>query len=332
MPRKLRDSVVVITGASSGIGRAAALEFARRGAAVVVAARREEPLRELAGECERLGAQTLAVPTDVTNEYAVQELARRTVESYGRLDVWVNNAAVTLFARFEESPPEAFRRVIETNLFGNIYGARAALPYFREQGNGVLINVSSIVGKVGQPYTSAYATTKSGIVGLSASLRQEIRDIGRDADIHVCTVLPASIDTPLFQHGANYTGRAVKPMSPVYEAEQVARAIVSLAEHPKREVVVGNAGRMLLLVHRLAPGLAERILARQVEKDHFQDAPAPPSPGNLFEPMPQWTGVSGGWKRPAPLRIPRAATVGMAALVPLLLAWLWLRPGAPSGR
>ena len=326
MPRKLPDAVVVITGASSGIGRAVALACARRGATVVVAARREQPLRELAGRCERLVGRALAVPTDVTDEAAVRQLAQRAIESFGRIDVWVNNAAVTLFGRFEETPPEAYRRVIETNLFGYVHGARAALPIFRDQGSGVLINVASVAGKVSQPYTSTYVLTKHAVRALGMSLRQEL-SLDGVGDIHVCTVLPASIDTPLFQHAANYTGRAIKPMSPVYEAEQAARAIVRLAEHPSREVIVGKAGRMLSLVQMFAPGLAEGILARQVERDHFQDQPAPPTTGNLFEPLPQWTGVSGGWRQPdggTPLR--RAAAAGLATGVPALAAWLWARP------
>lgn len=206
MPRPIEDSVVVITGASSGIGRAAAQEFARRGATLVLAARRAQALDEVARECKELGGHALAVPTDVTDEAAVQDLARRAIETFGRIDVWVNNAAVTLFARIEEAPYEDYRRVIETNLLGYVHGARAAIPYFREQGSGVLVNVSSVVGKVGQPNTSAYCATKFAIVGLSECLRQELLDV---EDIHVCTVMPPSVDTPIFQHAANYTGRVI---------------------------------------------------------------------------------------------------------------------------
>jgi NADP-dependent 3-hydroxy acid dehydrogenase YdfG len=145
MRRKLADSVVVITGASSGIGRATARSFARHGATVVLAARREAALHEVAQECRNLGGQPLVIPTDVTDAAAVEHLATRTVETVGRIDVWVNNAGVTLVGRLEETPLEPYRRVIDTNLFGYVHGARAAIPYLREQGSGVLINNASQV-------------------------------------------------------------------------------------------------------------------------------------------------------------------------------------------
>lgn len=295
MPRPIKDSVIVITGASSGIGRATALDFAKQGATLLLAARREAPLQELAVECSRLGGQALAVPTDTTNEEAVQALARRAVETFGRLDVWVNNAAVTLFARFEEAPPEVFRRVIETNLFGYIHGARAALPYFREQGSGILINVDSVVGAAPQPYTSAYVISKYGIRGLAGCLRMELH-LDNAPDIHVCTVMPASFDTPLFEHAANYTGRKPKAMDPVYSAEQVAETIVGLVERPQREVIVGQAGYMMVMQSTFAPELYERTMAHQVDQNHLEHTSAPPTEGNLFEPMPQYTGISGGWR------------------------------------
>ncbi len=329
MPSKIGDSVVVITGASSGIGRATALACARRGAAVVVAARREDLLKELAGECERLGGRALAVPTDVTDEQAVNELARKAVENFGRLDVWVNNAGVTLFSRFEEAPSEEYRRVFEINLFGYVYGARAALPYFRQQGSGVLINNDSVVAKASQPYTSAYVTSKFAVRGLSECLREELILDGAK-DIHVCTVMPVSIDTPLFQHGANYTGRAPKALNPVYDAEKVAKAIIRCAERPKREVIVGNAGRLLALQHALSLGLYENMAARQIDKDHFQDKPAPSTSGNLFEPVPEGTEVSGGWKNAdgtVSARRMALAAGAVTATVTALLGWRRLRRG-----
>jgi NAD(P)-dependent dehydrogenase (short-subunit alcohol dehydrogenase family) len=327
MPKKIRDSVVVITGASSGIGRATALACARRGAAVVIAARREGLLEDVAGECERLGGRALAVPTDVTDEQAVKELARQAVQNFGRLDVWVNNAGVTLFSRFEEAPIEEYRRVFETNLFGYVYGARAALPYFREQGSGVLINNDSVVAKASQPYTSAYVTSKFAVRGLSECLREELILDGAK-DIHVCTIMPASIDTPFFQHGANYTGRAPKALNPVYDAEKVAKAIIRCAQRPKREVIVGNAGRLLALQHTLSLGFYENMAARQIDKDHFQDEPASSTSGNLFEPLQEGTEVSGSWKNAdGTVSARRMALAGAlaAAAGAGLLSWRWLR-------
>jgi NAD(P)-dependent dehydrogenase (short-subunit alcohol dehydrogenase family) len=309
MPR-IRDSVVVITGASSGIGRACAFEFAGRGAAVVLAARREEPLEELAAACRKRTGLAVAVPTDVTDENAVRELARRTVEQFGRIDVWVNNAAVSLVGRFLEAPPEVFRQVIETNLFGYIHGARAALPYFHEQGRGVLINNATVFGRVGPPFLTAYVTSKFGILGFTESLRQEVRRDG----IRVCAVLPASIDTPIFQHAANFSGRAVRPLDPVSSPTRVARAIVRCARHPRAEVVVGRGARRMLVARLFLRPLAERALAHEVERNHFEAWPVAPSTGNLFALERGTDSITGGWGQS------RRGTTQAALLASLLVA------------
>ena len=314
MSRQIADSVIVITGASTGIGRASALEFARAGAVVVLTSRREQALRSLAKECEGLGGKALAVAADVTDEQSIQDLARRVVETFGKIDVWINNAAVTLFARFEQAPPEVYRRVIETNLFGCVHGARAALPYFREQGSGILINISSGVGKMGSPFISAYAASKFAIIGFSESLRMELRDA---PDIHVCTVLPAAIDTPLFQHGANFTGRAVRPIPPIYSAEKVADALVELVRHPRREIIVGGSAKLGLTMHAIAPALTEKVFAKQVAQRHFEDRSAPRSEGNLFTAM-EYESVSGGWRAAARnQRLSTEALFGAAAAAAL---------------
>ncbi|MDH6463630.1 NAD(P)-dependent dehydrogenase (short-subunit alcohol dehydrogenase family) [Micromonospora sp. A200] len=245
-------------------------------------------------ECVGRGGQAIAVPTDVSDSSAVQELARRAIQRYGRIDVWVNNAAVSAFGPFQDIPEEDFRRVLDVNVMGYVHGARAALPVMRDQGHGVLVNVSSVVGVVTQPYTHAYTMAKFAVRALSGSLRQELQ-LEAASGIHVCTVLPATIDTPIFQHAANYTGRAVRAVPPVYPPERVARTTVNLVRRPRREVAVGTAAHALLMQSRLTPGLVERLMAIQVGRQHFLPRPAPDTAGNLFRPALQPVTTHGGW-------------------------------------
>lgn len=332
MKRNLDNAVVVVTGASSGIGRATALRFAAEHCTLIVTARREEALQDLVGECERMGARAMELPCDVTDAAALEELARQIVDTYGRIDVWVNNAAVSALGKFEETPLDVFRQIIDTNLFGYVHGMRAALPHFRQQGYGVLINVASIVGRTGQPYASAYAASKAAIIGLTESVRMEMKD---SPEIHLCAVLPATIDTPLFQHAANFSGREVKAMPPVYSPEQVADAIVNCAMNPKDEVTVGNAATMLRWLHRLSPTMVEAMFAKQVDQEHFTDQPAGATTGNVFEPQPWGTSVEGGWGGKAAHGHHTTALSGAAMAagvgVGLLAAWGLSRGGGAKG-
>lgn len=318
--KNFHSAVVVITGASGGIGRATAHAFATLGATVVLAARRQDALEETLHQCERLGGRGLVVPTDVGDSKQVDELAEKTVKNYERIDVWVNNAAVSLFGRIEETPRENYEQVLRTNLLGCVNGSRAAVARFRAQGWGRLINVSSMVGYVGQPYTSAYVTTKWAIRGFTECLRMELSDA---PEITASVILPASIDTPIFQHAGNYTGRPVKAMKPVYTPEKVADAIVRTARSPRREVLVGNAGRMLALTRTLAPSLGERMMRKQVEKNHLSAGrPVPAGAGNLFEPAKGKGSTRGGWiEREHSNAAARTAAILGALAVAGPLAW-----------
>ena len=331
MRPRAKGMVVVITGASRGIGRATARRFAERGACVVLAARSEDALLEAAAECEALGGEALAVPTDVAEWGRVEELGRRAVERFGRIDVWVNNAVLAAIGRLEEVPPEANRRVVEANLLGYVHGAQAALPRFREQGSGVLINMSSGFGLVGAPYAGAYTATKFAQRGLGQALRGELRGTG----IHVCTIMPGGVDTPAYRLAANYSGRAAGPKGFLASPEKIARVVVRCAERPRPEVVVGNSVRTLRLAHALAPRIVERAAARTVERGLLRQEPAESSTGNLYESSAAWASADGGFNREAGRRAAltvRRVAAGTSMLGPGIVTWLLLRKGRARRR
>lgn len=309
MPAQLEGSVVVLTGASSGIARAAAVAFAQRGASVVLAARSESSLQEAAEECRRVGGQALVVPTDVADEQAVQELARRAQGQFGRIDVWVNAAGVMVYGLFEDTPAAAFRQVIETNLMGQVHGARAVLPYFREQRQGVMINVASVWGSVTSPYVTPYVVSKFGVRSFSECLQEGLRLERGGHDIHVCTILPQSVDTPIFRHSGNYTERTPRPVPLVVDPQRVVRAILRTVDHPRRQRTVGWWGRLLELGHGMLPGFYSRLVPTVMNYGAFSGKPATPGPGNVFESMPEWNQVEGGWIRPK-RRIAAAVAAG----------------------
>lgn len=290
-----RPRTVVVTGASSGIGRATALAFARGGHALAVVARRGDALEELATQCRGYGAEVLVMPADVTDPAAMDGIARTVASRFGWVDVWVNNAAVGAYGRIEEMPARLWRRVVEVDLVGYYHGVRAALPWFREQGRGVLINVASMLGKTPAPYQSAYVVSKHGARALSDCVRQEVQDV---KGISVCTVLPGAVDTPFYHSAANLTGHRLKPPAPAIDPQRVANAIVRCARRPRPEVIVGTSTRAGLVATRLLPRLTERIFSRTVSRVQFTGQPAGPSDGNLFEPAATGARIEGGWREP----------------------------------
>lgn len=285
---------MVITGTSSGIGRAAAHAFAGEGSALVLAAREPQALEAVARECTDAGAQAIAVPTDVRDERAVQALADAAVERFGRLDVWINGAAVMAYGRFEEVPSEVFRAVVETNLFGQIHGARAALPRFRAQRSGVLIDLSSVWGRATSPDVSAYLASKFAVRGLSECLRHEMR---RVPGVDVATIAPQAVDTPIFDRAANYSGQPVRPVPPVLDPREIADGIVRCARSPKRERTYRRTGRLLELLAAVAPAAYHRVLPPAFEAGNFARGAAPVGVGQVLAAAPGPRAVDGGWRR-----------------------------------
>jgi NAD(P)-dependent dehydrogenase (short-subunit alcohol dehydrogenase family) len=290
MQAQLSGKVVVITGASSGLGRAAALEFARKGARVVLASRQADTLEDTARLCRAAGAETTAVVTDVTREEDVAQLLESAQQLTGGIDVWVNNAGVTAFGTLENIPIEDHRRVLEINLWGAVHCARAVVPVFRRQGHGVMINVGSILSKVGQPFVPSYVISKFALRGLTEALRAELAD---QPHIHVCTLLPYAIDTPHFQVGANLVGRKPYSMPPVQSPEHVARQLVALAERPRRELHVPRIAALGLGLHALFPRLVESIIHDSLSRWHLGAGQERDAQGNLWSPSLEPPSVHG---------------------------------------
>lgn len=319
--RALNEQVIVITGASSGIGRLTAIEAGRRGAKVVLAARSIEGLASARDEVEAAGGWPLAVPTDVSDYQQVEELGRRAIEQFGQIDTWVNNAGVALYAEFWQHTPEEFRRIVDVNLMGEVYGTMVALRQMRSQG-GTIVNVASVEADRALPLHSAYAASKHAIKGFSEALRTELEHAG--SPVRVTVIKPASIDTPLFQHARTKLGVAPRPAPPVYDPILVAEAILHAAVHPTRDMTVGGFGAVLGASEVAMPGLLDHQMAVVGYPVQETDEPkTEAAPDNLFAPSPDPLAVRGGWDgRKASLYMTlqlnpaaRRAALGTAALV-----------------
>lgn len=283
--KPLKEQVVVVFGASSGIGRETALRFARRGARVVAAARGREGLDSLVETIHGFGGQALAVPAEAADVEQVRAVAEEAARAFGGFDTWVHVAAVSIWAGFEETTPEEFRRVIEVNLLGQVWGARAALPHLRRRGGGALIHVTSAEAYVALPLQSAYAASKAGVTAMVDALRRELEAEG--APISVTNVLPASINTPLFSKTATRLGVKPRPIPPIYEPGAVADVILYAATHPVKRIYAGGAARFFTLAHTLAPGVVDRVLARRgIPAQRSRETRPPAHHGNLFRPVP----------------------------------------------
>jgi short-subunit dehydrogenase len=287
----------VVTGASSGIGRGVAERAGQMGANVVLAARRAEALEDVARTIRHNGGQALVVPTDVSQASQMEALAEAAIRRFGRIDLWFNNAGVASIGRFEEIPVADHARVVAVNLNGVIHGSHAALRRFRTQGGqGTLVNMASVEGRIPLAYHASYAATKHAIIGLDNALRQELRLAGADG-IRILTILPWAVDTPFWANAASQAGRA--PRGPwLDQARPVADAIVAAAAQSRDgELPIGPKAHAALLGARLAPGFSTRIAADVIERVQMRDAPpAPDLPGNLHGPSPAPPTVDGGFR------------------------------------
>lgn len=329
-----QEPVVAITGASAGVGRAAALAFAARGARIGLIARDVGALEQVRAEIERIGGQALVLPADVADPQAVFDAADRIVDGFGPLDVWVNAAMVTVFGMVRQLTPEELKRVTEVTYLGGAYGAMAALGHMRRRNRGVILQVGSALAYRSIPAQSAYCGAKAAIRGFLDSLRTELMHEG--SDIKVTMVHLPAVNTPQFDWARCHLPERPRPVAPVYQPEDIARDIVQAAEHPKREYWIANSTRTAILGTFAAPGIADRYVARSVVQG--QQTGEPIEPGrrdNLYETVPGLHRMRGRFTReakPAPLPMAESMVRGALALAGLSVLALGMTALARAAR
>jgi NAD(P)-dependent dehydrogenase (short-subunit alcohol dehydrogenase family) len=289
--RPVADQVVVITGASYGLGRAIARAAGSRGAKVVLAARNAEALDAAAAEVEELGGQGLAVVADVASEADNQTIVDRAVDYFGRIDTYVACATVTVYAEVPRLEHEELRRVFDVNFFGRVYGFHAVLPHLRES-RGTFVDVNSALAYRGIPLQAAYCATKASLRTFLESARVELQKEGSGVDVSV--VMPGAINTPQFDVSRQKVGKQPQPVPPIYEPEPFAEAILHCFERPIRELPVGWGAQKLLWGQKLAPRAGDLVLRRSGWEDQNTGEPKPVgSPDNLFQTLPGDRGARG---------------------------------------
>ncbi len=269
--KKLSEQVVVVTGASSGIGMVTAETAAKRGARVVLAGRSEKTLREVAARIISAGGEALAVTCDVSDAAQVQRLAGAAVAKFGRIDTWVNNAGVGMWGRLDETQEADARRLFDVNFWGVVHGSMAALPHLKKQG-GALINVGSEVSDAYPPIQGMYAATKHAVKGYTDALRVEIEEVDQ-APVAITLIQPTAVNTPFPQHARNFTDKEPMLPKPMIEPAQVAEAILDAAESPTRAKTVGTVSALNVATARFFPSLADKMAAKQVNRQHYDEAP-----------------------------------------------------------
>lgn len=283
------EQVIVITGASSGIGLATAQAAAERGARVVLAARSKDALDQVVSQINTSGGLAIAVACDVADREQVEQVARTAAEQFGRIDTWVNNAGVSIYGRLEQVAEADSRRLFDTNFWGVCNGSLAALPYLKRS-KGALINVGSEVSEAAVPLLGMYTATKHAVKGFTDSLRIEVEEVA-DEPVSITLIQPTAVDTPFPQHARNYMAFEPKLPQQGIDPSKVAEAILHAAEHPTRDKKVGGGAVMNVAMSRFAPHVADKMSAKAAGKLQYDEPPRNPQ-GALFEPSAT-TGVVG---------------------------------------
>ncbi|HVR97978.1 MAG TPA: SDR family oxidoreductase [Thermoanaerobaculia bacterium] len=292
--KNLSDQVLVITGASSGIGLVTAKMAAAEGARVVLAARNDADLLDAVEQIRADGGQAIHVVADVGEMEHVARIAEAAVRAFGRIDTWVNNAGVAMYGRLTEVSLEDARRLFDTLFWGTVHGSRTAVEHLRENG-GALINVASALSDRAIPLQGFYSAAKHAVKGFTDSLRMELEEEG--APISVSLVKPSSIDTPLFDKAKTLMEVEPQPVPPVYAPEVVAEAILECAQRPIRDVIPGGMGQVLSLSGRLAPRLTDKYMEKTLFKQQQTDELVNGRGDNLFQPVETDGGERGqNWK------------------------------------
>jgi NAD(P)-dependent dehydrogenase (short-subunit alcohol dehydrogenase family) len=289
--KPLAEQVVLVTGASSGLGRAVARSAGGRGAKVVVSARSGDALDDAVREIEAFGGEALAVPADHAVEDEVAQVVEQAVDRFGRIDTVVASAMVSVFGEFETLEMDELRRVLEVNFLARVYLLRSTLPHLKET-RGTFIDVNSALSYRGIPLQAPYCATKAALRTFLESVRVE--QLKNETGVDICVMLPGAINTPHFDRVRQKIGKQPQPVPPIYEPEPFAEAVLHCAEHPIRELPIGWGAQKALWAQKLAPRLVDRALVRTGWKSQTTGEPKPTdAPDNLFETIPGDPGAHG---------------------------------------